>query len=258
MNWRIFRQRDFLFTTLQWNSLLFLSPTTRPLESNDVRSFSRKPFSCSAFGKLQAMSEAVTQPKNVEQIWSQYASEVLNQVESRDFGRVEQLWVSVYSRQEESFCRHALSPESGGKLLASSYFISNVRKTQNLWDNLSFRRRIVENAWCWSWRLLRFRLMYGKRSDARTRSQVHPKMEWLSPATQGICKENWWRKGSVRIPHISWQKDARDRERTVEWIWRGQGEDGETFLQKPLFIVFDSWEWWTKFGFLQRNRKEVR
>ena len=195
---------------------------------------------------------------NMESVRNKSIAIRLRYGKSRDFGTIEQLWVSVYSRQEESFCRHALSSESGGKPLACWYFISNVRKTQNLWDNLSFRRRTVENTWCSSSRLLRFRLLYGKRSDARTRSQVHPKMEWLSRAIQGVCKENWWRKGSVRIPHISWQKDVRDRERTVEWTWRDQGEDGQYSLQKLLLIEFYLREWWTKFGFLHRNRKEVR
>ena len=34
-------------------------------------------FSCSALRMLQAMSQAVTQPENVDQMWSRYASKVL-------------------------------------------------------------------------------------------------------------------------------------------------------------------------------------
>ena len=46
-------------------------------ESNDVRSFSRKPFGRSAEAKHQAMPQVMTQAENIDQIWSQYAQKVL-------------------------------------------------------------------------------------------------------------------------------------------------------------------------------------
>ena len=40
-----------MFTTMQWHSLLHLWQIRQQCESNEVRSFSRKPFSCSALAK---------------------------------------------------------------------------------------------------------------------------------------------------------------------------------------------------------------
>ena len=66
-----------IFTTMQWHLFLIWWQIRRPYESNDVNSFSHKPFSCSAFGKLQAMSQVTTQAESVDQIRNQYAPNVL-------------------------------------------------------------------------------------------------------------------------------------------------------------------------------------
>ena len=42
-----------MFTKMQWRALLNVWQIRRPYESSDVRSFSRKTFSCSALGKAQ-------------------------------------------------------------------------------------------------------------------------------------------------------------------------------------------------------------
>ena len=66
-----------MFTTMQWHFFLIWWQIRRPYESNDINSFSHKPFSCSAFGKLQAMSQVTTQAESVDQIRNQYAPNVL-------------------------------------------------------------------------------------------------------------------------------------------------------------------------------------
>ena len=58
-------------------SLLSLWQIRRPYETCDVRSFSRKPFSCSGLEKPQAMSQMMTQATCVDQMWDQYSSKVL-------------------------------------------------------------------------------------------------------------------------------------------------------------------------------------
>ena len=55
-SWRIFLTKE-VFTTIQRNSLWTLWQIKRPFASHDVRSCSRKPFSCSVFRKPQAMSQ---------------------------------------------------------------------------------------------------------------------------------------------------------------------------------------------------------
>ena len=52
------------------------------------------------------------------------------------------------------------------------------------------------------------------------------------------------------------RKDERDR---AQRIRVGQGERGQNFAQKSVFIEFYSWEWWAKFRFLQKckTRKEM-
>ena len=62
---------------MQWNLLLTLWRIRRPYDSNDVRSFSRTLFPCSALGKPQATSQAMAQPEKVDQTRSQYASKVM-------------------------------------------------------------------------------------------------------------------------------------------------------------------------------------
>ena len=66
-----------MFTTMQRHSLLTVWQIRRPCESNEVRCSSRKPFSCSALAKHQAMSQVITQTESVHQTWCQYASNVL-------------------------------------------------------------------------------------------------------------------------------------------------------------------------------------
>ena len=57
-----------MFTTMQGHSLLTLWQLRRPYESNEVRSLSRKTF--------LLMSQVMTQTESVDQIWSQYASNI--------------------------------------------------------------------------------------------------------------------------------------------------------------------------------------
>ena len=64
-------------TTIQWHSLLTLWEIRRPYESDDVRSFSRKLFSCSTSAKPQAIFQETTQTESVDQMCVQYATKVL-------------------------------------------------------------------------------------------------------------------------------------------------------------------------------------
>ena len=61
---------------MQWHSLLTLWPIRRPCETNEVRSFSRKHFSCSALAQVRAISQVMTHTDCVDEMWSQFASEV--------------------------------------------------------------------------------------------------------------------------------------------------------------------------------------
>ena len=67
-------------------------------KSDDPSSFSRKPFSCSALGKPQAMSQAMTRPEIVDWIWSPYASKELKSGCVLD-GHLTLEHVSNYERQ---------------------------------------------------------------------------------------------------------------------------------------------------------------
>ena len=81
----------------------FVANQTTLCESNNVLSFCRKPFSYSALGKPQAMPQVMTQPENVDQIWSQYAPKgaesKMRSGQSLKPGAIEQMWVSLYSRR---------------------------------------------------------------------------------------------------------------------------------------------------------------
>ena len=77
INWRKFLTMRKMSTTIQWHSLLTLWEIRRPYESDDVRSFSRKPFSCSTSAKPQAMFQVTTQTESVDQMCVQYATKVL-------------------------------------------------------------------------------------------------------------------------------------------------------------------------------------
>ena len=131
----------WMFTTMQWHSFLSLLQIRRPFEPSDVRTVSRKPFSCSALAKPQAMSQVMTQTESVDQMWRQYSSKVLKSgCILGDCGTLEQLSnneLKLYARQEESSCRNVLRPESEGKPFASRYFISDLEKTKDLWDLVS-------------------------------------------------------------------------------------------------------------------------
>ena len=67
-----------MFTTMQWLSLLTLWQIRRPCESNEVRSFTSKPFSLvQLWQSSQAMFQIITQTESVDQRWSPHASKRL-------------------------------------------------------------------------------------------------------------------------------------------------------------------------------------
>ena len=153
--------------------------------------FSRKPFSCRTLAKPQAMSQVMTQHENVDQKWSENASKVsksgcaldghlaLEQLRNCEFLCTQDkrdllAGCTISRRRRDTSCK-------------LRYCISDLEKTKGLWDNQSFRRRIVEDARGRSSCLLRCCFMYGKTSDERARNQVHQKMEWLSRAIQKVC-----------------------------------------------------------------------
>ena len=48
-----------------------------PHDSSDVRSFSRKPFCCTAFAAHQTVAQKMTEAKCIVKMWDQYSSKLL-------------------------------------------------------------------------------------------------------------------------------------------------------------------------------------
>ena len=161
------------------------------------------------------MAQVMTEAECIDKMWDERSPMVSKSgfysEWSRDLGSIEQSWVSGYSRPEELACKNALHNECGGQPLADRVPVSSLAKQRGLWDNWSSWQWIVKSAQSRCSRLLRFGSMSGKAGDEHVRNQVHRKMERASRAILGICKDDWWRQGAVRIPHISWQKDERNR-----------------------------------------------
>ena len=128
IHWRIFWTKG-KFATMQWHSLMNVWQIRRPHESNDVRSFCRKPFSCSASVTLQAMSQAMTLPENVDQIWSQCVSQVLSS------GYIQGNMVTLeqlFSRHQRLSCRHAPQNDCQKHPPTDRVLVSNLAKQKKI------------------------------------------------------------------------------------------------------------------------------
>ena len=129
-------------------------------------------------------------------------------------GAIEQLWVSCVLKTWGIFLQGCtLVQTAEGNIL--QVVILHLRS----WENKRVVRQSVfstEN--CRKCTMQKFTssqipfFRMGKGAMNEPEIKVHQKMESLSRAIQGICKENWWRKDSVRMPHTFLvQKDERDR-----------------------------------------------
>ena len=105
-----------MFTMMQWH-FLTLWQIRRPYESIDVHSFVRTLFPCSVSAKPQAMSQVMTQPESVDQMWDKYATKVLKSgciLSDRVFGSIAQSWFWGQSGEEGLSRGNASPDESGG------------------------------------------------------------------------------------------------------------------------------------------------
>ena len=66
-----------IFTSMHLRPLLHLWKIRQPYASSEVRSFSRNPFSCTAFEVPQAMAQMMTKPKCTGKMWDRYSSMIL-------------------------------------------------------------------------------------------------------------------------------------------------------------------------------------
>ena len=137
-----------------------------------------------ALRELQAMYHVMPLPENADQTWGQYARGIFLQ------------GCCISRKRRKTSCKLILRLKS--------------------WENKGFvRRTVLSTDHCRKYTMQKFTssLMYGRRSDERTRIQVHHKMEWLSRAIQRIGKKNWWWKDSGRIPHIFGAKTRKKRKK---------------------------------------------
>ena len=157
------RSTDQLTEGMHRNSLLTLCKSDDPMNQNDVRSFARKPFSSSALGKPHAMSQVMTQPKNVDQMLSQYAWKVLKPSCALD-----------------------------GHLTLGQLSNGEFHCTQDKRD-LFERMLFVQRAECTIQNFTSSQIpscVWEK--VAMNEPEVNQKMDWSSWAVQGICKDNRW------------------------------------------------------------------
>ena len=226
-----------VFTTQHWHSLLSLRQFIRPCESSDVRSFSRKPLSCSALAKPQAMSQMMTQAECFDQMLDQHSSKVLKSgcifVWSRDLGAVEHSMSLHVHKTRTTFLQECSSP-CMRVAFAGRGLISDLGRQKSLWDNWSSRQWPVENARGGSSRLLRFCSMYENVGHELARNQIQHEVEWASRAIQGIRKENWWGSNSFDSDstHLLAAKRTRWCSKSMNSLVKAKENMDNVLLQK--------------------------
>ena len=117
-------------------------------DSEDVLSFSYKPFCCTAFTVLQTMVQKLTEAECLVKLRNQYCSNllkpgcILDDFLSLDLLRRHGLEDTQSKR--DLFRRNVLPDESGGQLLADWVTVSIHAQQKSLWDNRSNRQQVVK------------------------------------------------------------------------------------------------------------------
>ena len=236
----------------------------RPHESNDVRSVLLANFSLALLCECpKRRLRSWHTPRTLTRYGFNTHQKYWNQVA---------LWILTSLEQLSNYELHCtqdtmdllagmlFDQKAEGKPLASRYFMSDLEKTMGLWHNWSFRRRIVEDARGRSSRPLRFCFVCRKRND-RCKSQKSN-----SPTDGMIVSSNTGNLPGQMMEKrfISYSAYFLAKRRTRSCVRLMNGFDkvmekmNNTSLQKPVLIEFSPWRWWTKFRFLQRNRKQVK
>ena len=150
ISWRIFRQR--MFATMQWHSWLTLRQIRRPYSSHEVSSFSRKPFSCSALAKPQAMSQEMFTCR----VWKEIR---LHSGYSLHLGAIEQPWVLHVQKTRNVFLQECSSPwvwrEQESKYKRWNDYLEQNRKSARRIDGVRFHiflgaktnETVLKNRW---------------------------------------------------------------------------------------------------------------
>ena len=213
ISWPISWQKE-CFTTMQWHALLTLWQLRSLYEANDVRNFSRKPFSCSALALPQAMSQVMAHAECVDQMWDQYASKVLksgcildNRLSLEQWSN--QKFTCTQDKREISL-QECPSPwmwmETSCRLIPQILREKRVCETIGLFDSGLSKMHEAEV------HVFLDAVFCVSEKQAMNKPEIKFNNGWNDFLEQykGIRKENWWRTNSIQSPHVSWCHNGRE------------------------------------------------